>query len=42
LPKIVWRHLWTAPLHNVGYTLKQEGILQRPTIPFVHGKIFSL
>jgi len=29
-------------LHNVGYILKQEGILQRPTIPFIHCKIFSL
>ena len=29
-------------LHNVGYILKQEGILQRPTILFIHCKIFSL
>ena len=27
-------------LHNVGYILKQEGILQRPTILFIHCKIF--
>ena len=29
-------------LHNVGYILKQEEILQRPNIPFTHCKIFSL
>jgi len=29
-------------LLNSGYILKQEGILQRPTIPFIHCKIFSL
>jgi len=29
-------------LHNVGYILKQEGILQRPAIPFIHCEIVSL
>jgi len=29
-------------LHNVGYILKQEGILQRNFIPLIQCKIFSL